>query len=47
MSLGLIYGRDATHLMESYKRYGIVEYIDNNFAGNPKDRKSTQVTVSL
>ena len=40
MSLGLIYGRDAAHLMESYKPHGIVGYADSNYAGNPEDRKS-------
>ena len=40
MSLRLIYGRDAAHLMKSYKPYDIVKYSDNNYTSNLKDRKS-------
>ena len=40
MSLRLIYRRDSAHLMESYKPYDIVKYIDSIYEGNPKDRKS-------
>lgn len=36
----LIYGRDTTNLMELYKPYSTIEYINNNYADNLKDWKS-------
>ena len=39
MSLGLIYGRDVAHLIESYKPHGIVGYVNSNYTSNLKDQK--------
>ena len=36
----LIYGRNIAYLIESYKSYNIIRYVDSNYTGNPKDRKS-------
>lgn len=40
MSFGLIYRRDAAYFIRSYKPYGIIEYTNNNYAGNLKNQKS-------
>ena len=37
ISFKLIYGKDATYLIKSYKSYNIIRYIDSNYAGNLKD----------
>lgn len=37
---GLIYRKDITFLIELYKPYDIIKYIDHNYVDNLKNHKS-------